>query len=106
MPVATRARRPRTGLRHAAGPRPIVPVRERTDLQLATDARDLEAVRHQLGIGRWVLEGYSGGSQLALTYALGYPDAVAGLIVGFSAADIAGAIEDPRTLISPADPAY
>jgi len=63
-------------------------------------------VRHQLGIGRWVLEGYSGGSQLALTYALGYPDAVAGLIVGFSAADIAGAIEDPRTLISPADPAY
>src|SRR5207244_4610854 len=28
------------------------------------------AVRRQLGIERWVLEGYSGGSQLALTYAL------------------------------------
>ena len=42
----------------------------------------------------------------ALTYALRYQDALAGLIVGFSAANIASALDDPRTLISPQHPAY
>jgi proline iminopeptidase len=83
------------------------PVQHRTEMQLETVVRDLEAVRRQLRIGRWVLEGYSGGSQLALTYALNYPDALAGLIIGFSVANIAaGALADPRSLISPAYPAY
>jgi proline iminopeptidase len=82
------------------------PVRERADMQLDTIVADLEAVRRQLGIDRWVLEGYSGGSQLALTYALRYPNALAGLIVGFSVANIAGVLGDPRTVISPAHPTH
>ena len=68
--------------------------------------RDLDAVRRRLGIERWVLEGYSGGLQLALTYALRYPHAPAGLIVGFSAANIAAALNDQRTLISPTHPSH
>lgn len=82
------------------------PVRDRSDMQLEVITCDLEAVRHQLGIDRWVLQGYSGGSQLALTYALRYPDALAGLIVGFNAANIAGLLDDSRSAYSPAYPMY
>jgi proline iminopeptidase len=57
-----------------------LPVRDRKDMQLETIVADLEAVRRRLGIDRWVLEGYSGGSQMALTYALRYPATLAGLI--------------------------
>jgi len=82
------------------------PVRDRSDMQLETTARDLEAVRLQLSVERWVLEGYSGGCLLALTYALRYPDALAGLIVGLGAANIAGMLDDPRSVASPAYPTY
>jgi len=84
------------------------PVRDPSDMQLPTITRDLEAVRHQLGIERWVLEGYSGGSVLALTYALRYPAALAGLIVGLSGANIAGRFDaqDPRSVLSAAHPTY
>lgn len=82
------------------------PVRDPADMRVGAVARDLEAVRRALGIERWVVQGGSGGSQLALTYALAYPEALAGLIIGFSAADIAGALSDPRTVLSPTHPAY
>jgi pimeloyl-ACP methyl ester carboxylesterase len=75
-------------------------------MQLETIVADLEAVRGQLGIDRWVLEGYSGDSQLALTYALRHPDTLAGLIVGFSVANLAGALDDLRSLISLAYPTH
>ena len=53
------------------------PVETRT---LANMADDLEALRKALGLGRIVVFGMSFGGMLALTYAVTYPDSVAGLI--------------------------
>jgi proline iminopeptidase len=47
---------------------------------LANMADDLEALRKGLGLGRIVVFGMSFGGMLALTYAVTYPDSVAGLI--------------------------
>jgi proline iminopeptidase len=47
---------------------------------LANMADDLEALRKALGLGRIVVFGMSFGGMLALTYAVTYPDSVAGLI--------------------------
>ena len=47
---------------------------------LANMADDLEALRKTLGLGRIVVFGMSFGGMLALTYAVTYPDSVAGLI--------------------------
>lgn len=53
------------------------PVETRT---LVNMAEDLEALRKALGLGRIVVFGMSFGGMLALTYAVTYPDSVAGLI--------------------------
>ena len=53
------------------------PVETRT---LANMADDLEALRRALGLGRIVVFGMSFGGMLALTYAVTYPDSVAGLV--------------------------
>jgi proline iminopeptidase len=53
------------------------PVETRT---LANMADDLEALRKALGLGRIVVFGMSFGGMLGLTYAVTYPDSVAGLI--------------------------
>lgn len=42
---------------------------------------DMEKIRHELGIDRWVVAGGSWGSTLALAYAETYPKQVLGLIV-------------------------
>lgn len=42
---------------------------------------DLEAIRRELGLGRWVVLGYSYGGFLAQYYALRYPENLAGLIL-------------------------
>jgi len=59
------------------------PVETRT---LANMADDLEALRKALGLGRIVVFGMSFGGMLALTYALAYPDSVAGLVLCATAA--------------------
>ena len=82
------------------------PARDPAEMRLSSMIRDQDAVRRAFGIERWVLEGYSGGSQLALTYALTFPEAVAGLIIGFSVANMGRALRNPRTPLSPAYPAY
>jgi proline iminopeptidase len=41
---------------------------------------DLEAIRHALGISRWVIGGHSWGAALALRAALANPEAAAGLL--------------------------
>jgi proline iminopeptidase len=41
---------------------------------------DLEAVRQHYDIERWIVSGHSAGADLALAYALAYPDRVLGLI--------------------------
>ena len=50
---------------------------------------DLEALRQELGVERWVLLSHSFGGTLALEYAARYPERVAGLVVvsGFSDAE-------------------
>lgn len=42
---------------------------------------DLRALRHQLGVSRWLVVGGSWGAALALAYASTEPDAVAGLLL-------------------------
>ena len=42
---------------------------------------DIEALRRQLGVDRWVVFGGSWGSTLALAYAAAHPDACSGLIL-------------------------
>ena len=59
------------------------PVETRT---LANMADDLEALRKALGLGRIVVFGMSFGGMLALTYAVTYPDRIAGLILCATAA--------------------
>ncbi|MFY0571390.1 alpha/beta fold hydrolase [Archangium lansingense] len=50
---------------------------------------DLEALRQELGVERWVLLGHSFGGTLALEYAARHPERVTGLVVvsGFSDAE-------------------
>lgn len=43
---------------------------------------DIELVRQQLGIDRWLVTGGSWGSTLALAYALEHPDRVVGIVLG------------------------
>ena len=42
---------------------------------------DLEALRHHLGVARWIVFGGSWGSTLALAYAEAHPERVAGLVL-------------------------
>jgi proline iminopeptidase len=42
---------------------------------------DMEALRHHVGVDRWLLFGGSWGSTLALAYAQSHPDAVLGLVL-------------------------
>ena len=47
---------------------------------LATTVEDLERVRQYYGIERWIVGGHSWGANLALVYALTYPDKVQALL--------------------------
>jgi proline iminopeptidase len=67
---------------------------------------DLEAVRQRLRVGRWVLHGFSGGGEVALRYALRYPDAVTALIVIGCPPGFRRVLGDPRTRLSPEHPEW
>jgi proline iminopeptidase len=47
---------------------------------IKTCLADLEAVRQYYGIERWIVGGHSAGADLALAYALAYPERVPGFI--------------------------
>ena len=47
---------------------------------VATCLADLEAIRQQYGIERWIVGGHSAGADLALAYTLAYPARVYGFI--------------------------
>jgi len=47
---------------------------------LETCLTDLEAVRQHYGVERWIVGGHSAGADLALAYALAYPERVLGFI--------------------------
>jgi pimeloyl-ACP methyl ester carboxylesterase len=82
------------------------PIRETRDLTYLQAAHDLEAVRRTLGIERWVVQGFSAGSQVALLYALTYPDSLAGLISVAGFARSSDLLADPRSLCGPMYPEY
>jgi proline iminopeptidase len=48
---------------------------------LATCLSDMEELRRALGVERWIVGGHSWGANLALAYALTYPDRTSGLIM-------------------------
>jgi proline iminopeptidase len=54
-------------------------------MTLESIAGELDALRAELGFERWTVLGHSFGSFVALTYAIRYPDRVAGLVVVASA---------------------
>ncbi|MGH2367122.1 MAG: alpha/beta fold hydrolase [Chloroflexota bacterium] len=76
------------------------------DLTIDQLVDDVEAVRRRLGIGRWVLHGSSGGGEVALRYALRYPDAVTALIVAGCPPGFRRILGDPRTRMSPTYPQW
>lgn len=56
--------------------------------QVARYCAEVEAVREQLGLERWILLGHSWGVMLALEYALAYPNRVEGLILADGVASV------------------
>lgn len=82
------------------------PIREARDLTYLQAVHDLEAVRRKLGIEQWVVQGFSAGSQVALLYALTYPDSLSGLISIAGIARSSRLLANPRSLCSPAYPDY
>jgi len=81
-------------------------VQEKSDLTYLQAVNDLEAVRRKLGIERWVMQGFSAGSQVALLYALTYPGSLAGLISISGFARISSLKENPHSRCSPRYPDY
>jgi proline iminopeptidase len=82
------------------------PIRETRDLTYLQAAHDLEAVRRKLGVQRWVVQGFSAGSQVALLYALTYPNSLTGLISIAGFAKNSRLLANPHSLCSPKHPAY
>jgi proline iminopeptidase len=82
------------------------PIREKRDLTYLQAVHDLEAVRRKLGIEQWVVQGFSAGSQVALLYALTYPDSLTGLISIAGFAKNSSLLANPRSLCSPKYPDY
>jgi proline iminopeptidase len=75
------------------------PVRGPQDLTMAGLADDLEAARHRLGCGPWVVVGHSTGGMVALIYACRYPHALSGLILIGTAAShrfLEGSLFNPQ----------
>ncbi len=63
------------------------PAREPRELTMASLVDDLEVVRQRLGGEPWVYVGHSGGGFVGLLYVLRYPQGLAGLILGDTAAN-------------------
>lgn len=57
---------------------PFAELQENTTWDLV---KDIETIRHQLGVNQWLVHGGSWGSTLALVYAITHPTHVAGLIL-------------------------
>lgn len=67
---------------------------------------DLEAVRRQFGIERWVFWGGSGGGCIGLMYALDYPQSLHGIIIEMISTGGRRIAQDPASTLSPHYPAY
>jgi proline iminopeptidase len=71
------------------------PVRLQREMTFSQLVDDLEAVRRQLELDRWVYWGGSSGGCIGLLYALRYPASLAGLIVEMSTPSGPAFITDP-----------
>jgi proline iminopeptidase len=80
--------------------------REPGDYTFSRQLKDLEAVRRQLGVERWVFWGVSAGGCLGLLYALQHPQALGGLIVAVMGPSGRRIAEDDRSVLSPLYPPY
>jgi proline iminopeptidase len=67
---------------------------------------DLEAVRRQLGVDRWVFWGQSGGGVIGLLYTLAYPGSLAGAIIECASGSGARIAQDERSNLCPRYPEY
>lgn len=63
------------------------PLAPGADISTQDIARDLEAVREQLGLTAWCLIGHSAGAATAVDYAVAHPEAVSGLVLDCPALD-------------------
>lgn len=77
------------------------PIHSPDDLTAARLIIDLDAIRQQLDAERWVVAGGSSGGVIALRYALTYPSAASGLILGSIAPSGPRLLADPHSLASP-----
>jgi proline iminopeptidase len=93
----------RVSPRHAGG---SAPFRTREDAGLERLADDLEAVRHGLGLGPWVVYGYSGGGFAALQYAVRHPAGLAGLVLAATGPSLPRLMADPRCRLSARHPRW
>ena len=77
-----------------------------SDFTLRQHLDDLEAVRQQLGVARWVFWGSSGGGVLAQAYALALPQALSGLIIMSAGPSGPRVGADTTSRLSPHNPQY
>lgn len=77
-----------------------------SDISFERMVDDIESVRRQLGLPRWVFWGMSGGGWLAQLYARRHPDALAGIIVESACACFRDRLADPACALSPFFPAW
>lgn len=75
-------------------------------LRLEEMVEEVDAVRRELGLDRWVFWGMSGGGWLAQIYAHRYPDALAGIIVEGACPCFRERLADPTCVLSPFYPAW
>lgn len=76
------------------------------DFTFQQQVDDLEAVRRQLGVERWVFWGSSGGGAIALLYALAHPQSLSGLIIAKCGSSGRRVGENSRSNLSPHNPQY
>jgi proline iminopeptidase len=97
------------GRRIAVNPRGVgqsSAIRSPGDLTFQQHVSDLEAIRQQLGIARWVFVGPWAGGGVGLLYALQHPDALGGLVVAMMVPSGPGLLQDERSVFSPRHPDY
>jgi proline iminopeptidase len=76
------------------------------DFTFRRHVEDLEVVRRQLGVDRWVFWGSSGGGAIGLLYTLAYPRSLSGSIIEHVGASGTRILQDERSKFSPRYPEY
>jgi pimeloyl-ACP methyl ester carboxylesterase len=80
------------------------PIRRADDLRLHRLAADIEAIRVELSITQWMLAGGSSGANVALLYALSYPQALQALLLFSTGPDGSAVVQNSQSIASPRHP--